>query len=155
MARGRAVGEAARMWGLGDDVTIDEVAFGWVGWTDVNRSPRILDLSWGRMEVEGLGVAKDFKLFPGGGRLWDWSLSGTQHEPGILRRDVDDLLNNSATVIVLAQGMEQLLQVPRSTIEYLEERSIEVHVAPTREAVRIYNELAETAMVGGLFHSTC
>ena len=137
-------------------MSIDELQFGWVGWTDLNRSPRILDVSWGRMEVEGLGVAKDFKLFPGGGRLWDWSLSGTQHEPGILRRDVDDLLNNGATVVVLSQGNQTLLQVPRSTVEYLEERSIVVHVAPTDEAVRIYNDLAGTdATVGGLFHSTC
>jgi hypothetical protein len=136
-------------------VTIDELQFGWVGWTDLDRSPRILDLSWGRMDVEGLGVGKDFKLFPGGGRLWDWSLSGTQHEPGILRRDVDELLNNGATVVVLSQGMEQLLQVPRSTIEYLEERGIVVHVAPTREAARLYNELATGETVGGLFHSTC
>jgi hypothetical protein len=143
------------VWGLGGEVTIDEVAFGWVGWTDVNRSPRILDLSWGRMEVEGLGVGKDFKLYPGGGRLWDWSLSGTQHEPGILCRDVDDLLNNGATVVVLSQGMQVLLQIPLSTIEYLEGRAVTVHVASTREAVRIYNELAETTTVGGLFHSTC
>ena len=136
-------------------MTIDELASGWVGWTDVNRSPRVLDLSWGRMEVEGLGIGKDFKLYPGGGRPWDWSLSGTQHEPGVLRRDVDDLLNNGATVVVLSQGMELLLRVPRSTIEYLEEREVVVHVAPTREAVRIYNELVETSAVGGLFHSTC
>jgi hypothetical protein len=26
------------------------------------RSPRIIQVSWGRMEVEGLGVGKDFKL---------------------------------------------------------------------------------------------
>jgi hypothetical protein len=51
--------------------------------------------------------------------------------------------------------MELALQVPRSTIEYLEERSVQVHVASTREAARIYNELAETTAVGGLFHSTC
>jgi hypothetical protein len=137
------------------NVTIDELAFGWVGWTDLNRSPRILDVSWGRMRVEALGVAKDFKLFPGGGRLWDWSLSGTAHEPGILRGDVDDLINHSATVVVLSRGHESLLQVPRSTIEYLEERAIEVHVAATREAVEIYNALVETTAVGGLFHSTC
>src|SRR5690349_10466076 len=142
------------LWGC-VRVTIDELQSGWVGWTDLNRSPRILEVSWGRMRIEGLGVGKDFKLFPGGGRLWDWSLSGTQHEPGILRRDVDDLINHGATVVVLAQGMELLLQVPQSTIEYLEERSIQVHVAPTREAVEIYNGLIETTMVGGLFHSTC
>ena len=142
------------LWGC-VRVTIDELQAGWVGWTDLNRSPRILELSWGRIRVEGLGVGKDFKLFPGGGRLWDWSLSGTQHEPGILRGDVDDLINNGATVVVLARGMEELLQVPVATVEYLETRAITVHVASTREAVRIYNELAETTTVGGLFHSTC
>jgi hypothetical protein len=31
-------------------------------------SPKIVHLSWGRMEVESLGVGKDFKLYPGGGR---------------------------------------------------------------------------------------
>jgi hypothetical protein len=32
---------------------------------------------------------------------------------------------------------------------------VKVHVAETREAVRIYNELAAHEQVGGLFHSTC
>ena len=36
-----------------------------------NRPPRILRISWGRMEVQGLGAGKDFKLYPGGGRAWD------------------------------------------------------------------------------------
>jgi hypothetical protein len=137
-------------------VTIDELEFGRVAWEDLHRSPRILDMSWGRMEVEGLGVGKDFKLFPGGGRLWDWGLSGTAHDPGIMTRDVDDLLLYGATVVVLSRGMEQRLQVPQTTIDYLQAKSVAVHVAETREAVRIYNELTETTnTVGGLFHSTC
>ena len=136
-------------------MTINEVAYGWAEWTDLNQSPRILDLSWGRMEVEGFGVGKDFKLFPGGARLWDWARSGTAHDPGIRRRDVDDLLIYGATAVVLSRGMELRLQVPQLTVEYLESRSIVVNVAETREAVRIYNELAESTTVGGLFHSTC
>ena len=36
-------------------------------------SPRISGVSWGRMEVEGFGQGKDFKLYPGGGREWDWA----------------------------------------------------------------------------------
>ena len=35
------------------------------------RPPRIVRISWGRMQVEGLGAGKDFKLYPGGGRAWD------------------------------------------------------------------------------------
>jgi hypothetical protein len=28
------------------------------------RSPQITHISWGRMEVEGVGTGKDFKLYP-------------------------------------------------------------------------------------------
>jgi hypothetical protein len=31
-------------------------------------SPEILAVSWGCLEVEGLGVVKDLKAWPGGGR---------------------------------------------------------------------------------------
>ena len=40
---------------------------------------RIVRISWGRMEIEGLGAGKDFKLYPGGGRAWDWAEAGTTH----------------------------------------------------------------------------
>jgi hypothetical protein len=39
-------------------------------------------ISWGRMDVEGLDIGKDVKLYPGGGRPWDWSETGTRHNPG-------------------------------------------------------------------------
>jgi len=47
--------------------------------TDIPRSPRIVEISWGHLEVEGLGAGKDFKLYPGGGRPWDWNETGTWH----------------------------------------------------------------------------
>ena len=122
---------------------------------DVARSPKILAVSWGRMEVEGLGLGKDFKLYPGGGRAWDWEETGTRHLPGIQPADVDELLLNGATTVVLSLGMDQQLQVDPSTLKMFKERSITVHVAETREAVDLYNDLADTAQVGGLFHSTC
>jgi hypothetical protein len=107
------------------------------------------------MDVEGLGVVKDYKLYPGGGRAWDWTETGTQHVPGIQPADVEELLAHGATVIVLSRGMDQQLQVDPRTLRYLEERSVEVHVVETREAVKIYNDLADTVQVAGLFHSTC
>ena len=119
------------------------------------RSPKILDLSWGRMDVDGLGVGKDFKLYPGGGRTWDWSETGTQHRPGTQPADVEELVAHGATVVVLSRGMDLQLHVDPTTLTYLDERSVEVHIAETHEAVRIYNTLADTIAVGGLFHSTC
>jgi len=119
------------------------------------RSPRILGISWGRIEVEDLGDGKDFKLYPGGGRDWGWAETGTRHSPGIQPADVEELLAHGATTVVLSQGTDRQLHVDRATEDYLEQRSITVHVADTREAVDIYNKLAEGVPVAGLFHSTC
>ena len=119
------------------------------------RSPKIVDVSWGRIEVEGLGVGKDYKLYPGGGREWDWSETGTRHVPGIQVADVEELLAHGAAVVVLSLGIDQQLHVDPSTLRYLEGRGIEVHVLETGEAVKVYNDLADDVAVGGLFHSTC
>jgi hypothetical protein len=119
------------------------------------RSPKIVDLSWGRMEVDGLGIEKDWKLYPGGGRPWDWSETGTKHVPGVQVADVEELVAHGATVVVLSLGMDRRLHVDQATLRYFEERSVEVHMLETREAVKVYNDLAEDNALAGLFHSTC
>ncbi len=122
---------------------------------EARPSPRITHISWGRMEVEGLGRGRDFKLYPGGGRAWDWTETNTHHVPGIQPADVEELLEHGSRVVVLTRGMELVLQTCPETLELLHERGVEVHVAETRAAVELYNQLAETEPVGGLFHSTC
>lgn len=119
------------------------------------RSPKIVAISWGRMEVDGLAPGKDFKLYPGGGREWDWSETGTRHSPGIQPEDVEELLRHGADTIVLSRGMESRLEVDPRTLKLLEERGVAVRVAETLRAVELYNSLADTQPVGGLFHSTC
>jgi len=122
----------------------------------IPRSPKIDTLAWGRMTVQTLGSGKDFKLWPGGGRAWDWKETGTRHVPGIQPDDVAELLEHGASVVVLSRGMWKALRTRRETLELLENRGVTVHVAETSEAARIYNDLAEQgAAVGGLFHSTC
>lgn len=121
-----------------------------------NRSPRIKDVSWGRLEVEGKAERyKDAKLFPGGSREWNWRETGTGHKPGIQIADVQELLDHGANVVVLSRGMAQCLEVPRETLDFLNQRQIAVHVLPTKEAAQLYNKLAQTEAVGGLFHTTC
>jgi len=121
----------------------------------IDRSPRILDIAWGRMDVEGLGVGKDFKLYPGGGRAWDWAESGTRHVPGIQPEAVEEILAHGATTVVLSQGMDLRLHIDPGTLTWLAEHKVTVHVAETHAAVALYNELVPTVPVGGLFHSTC
>ncbi|ROT34002.1 HAD family hydrolase [Micromonospora sp. HM5-17] len=119
------------------------------------RSPRIVEISRGRMVVDGIGEGKDFKLYPGGGRPWDWTETGTRHDPGIQPADVTELLGNGATRVVLAEGFDGQLRVDPATVRFLEERGVEVHVARTDRAVELYNSLAVREAVGALIHSTC
>ncbi len=124
--------------------------------SDELRSPRVDRISWGSMEVSGVGVGKDFKLWPGGGREWDWRETDTHHVPGIQPEDMEELLDNGSRTLVLSRGMLLMLLTSRETLDYLEERDIPVHIAETRAAVNIYNDLvSQGKAVGGLFHSTC
>jgi hypothetical protein len=108
------------------------------------------------MEVEGLAPARDMKVWPGGGRAWDWRETGTRHVPGIQVADVEELLENGARIVVLTRGMKLVLQTCPETLEYLRSRGVHVHVSETNEAAQTYNELvARGEPVGGLFHSTC
>ena len=121
-----------------------------------NRSPRINHVSWGRLEVDGHPEPyKDAKLFPGGSREWNWRDTGTSHRPGIQIADVQELLEHGSKVVVFSRGMAECLHVSRETLEFLKERQIAVHVLPTQHAVALYNKLAQTGSVGGLFHPTC
>ena len=118
-------------------------------------SPRITQLSWGRLEINDGRSFKDAKLFPGGAREWDWAETGTHHVPGIQPADIEELLDNGASVVVLSKGVWKRLQVCPETLDVLRSGGVTFHVHQTEEAVRVYNALRETDPVGGLFHSTC
>ena len=119
------------------------------------QSPHITHISWGRMDVEGLGTGRDFKLFPGGGREWDWTETGTHHVPGLQPSDVQELLDHGSTVVILTRGMRLVLRTCPETLQLLRDRGITYRVEETKAAVKLYNRLAQTQAVGGLLHSTC
>lgn len=118
-------------------------------------SPSITQVKWSSIIVEGLGRFKDVKVWPGGAREWDWTETGTQHSPGIQPSDVQELVDRGAKTIVLSEGMQGRLKTCPETLDYLEENNVSVHRAQTEKAVELFNELAESESVGGLFHSTC
>lgn len=120
------------------------------------KSPIIEHLSWGVMEVAGLGKGKDMKLWPGGGRGWDWTETSTRHVPGIQIADISELIDQGANVIVLTRGMDLVLQTCPETVAWLKNQDLTFHILETRQAAALYNDLAkQNVSVGGVFHSTC
>ena len=84
--------------------------------SSLRPSPKITHISWGSMEVDGLGKGKDFKLYPGGGREWDWAETNTRHVPGIQPADIQELLEHGCKAVVLSRGMLLLLRTCPETL---------------------------------------
>jgi hypothetical protein len=116
----------------------------------------VLDDGWGFVEVNGLGRMRDAKLWPGGGRAWDWNETGTHHEPGIQPADVTELLDHEPDVLILSRGRELRLQTSPETIALLGSGHLEVIQAETGEAIAHYIRLVdEGSAVAALLHTTC
>ncbi|XP_054868154.1 mth938 domain-containing protein isoform X1 [Amphiprion ocellaris] len=120
-------------------------------------SPQIRSLSWGLMTVEGSSAPyKDCKVWPGGSRGWDWRETGTDHRPGVQPADLEEVLKKGVDLLVIGRGMSEALQVPSATLDFVQQKGVEVRVLQTEKAVAEYNKLAvQGAKVGGVFHSTC
>lgn len=119
-------------------------------------SPQITHFEWGKIDVEGFERFRDAKLYPGGAREWDWSETGTHHQPGIQPADVEELLQYGAQVVVLSRGVDEMLHVMPETLTMLEARGIAVYVLQSEAAVAQYNALSAAGeKVGALLHSTC
>lgn len=111
---------------------------------------------WGQIEVEGSVRFRDAKLWPGGARSWDWTETGTDHEPGVQPADVAELLEHEPDVIVLSQGRQRRLGVRPETLYLLGERGVEVVREETPTAIELYNRLAaQGRRVAALIHTTC
>lgn len=120
------------------------------------RSPRVVADGWGYVEVENLGRVRDAKLWPGGGRAWDWRETGTDHHPGIQPDDVTELLDRGADFVVLSSGRQGRLDVCAETLSLLARRGVDVVREETAAALERYNALAaQGRRVAGLFHTTC
>jgi hypothetical protein len=119
-------------------------------------SPPVTDDGWGFVEVEGVGRMRDAKLWPGGGRAWDWNETGTHHRPGIQPADLAELLDHDPDVVILSRGRELRLEATAAALALLDARGIEVSQLESGVAIETYNRLAaEGLRVVALLHTTC
>ncbi len=119
-------------------------------------SPRVLSHTWGELDIDGLGKHVDAKLWPRGGREWDWTETGTHHQPGIQPADLEELLTREPDVVVLSRGRELMLEACPETLTLLRTHGIDVIFEETSVAISKYNDLvAGNRRVAALIHSTC
>lgn len=91
-------------------------------------------------------ITKD-KVYPN----W-WRINGHSLVP----EDLSVILAERPKMLIIGNGYSSCMQVPRETVEFLDERGISVIVENTQKAVEIFNEKVESNLVvAGCFHLTC
>ena len=107
--------------------------------------------AFGRMTVDGRSYTKDLIVFPDHVEDNWWREQG--HVLG--RGDLQNVFAAAPDVLVVGQGSPGRMEVPKDVARDVEERGIELFVAPTPEAVDAYNLLAPEKRAVGAFHLTC
>jgi hypothetical protein len=99
---------------------------------------------------------RDAKLWPGGGRAWDWNETGTRHRPGIQPADVAELLEHGSDIVVLSRGRELRLETSPAALDLLDKHDVTFIREETSAAIDEYNRLVDGAWrVAALLHTTC
>ncbi len=118
--------------------------------THASTPPHIDDYRFGHITIDGVDYAADVIVRPDGVRA-DWRRR-TGH-----RLAPDDLadLPTGVRLLIVGTGASGRMAVPQATRRWLGERGVALHVAPTGEAVALYNERAPEGGVAAALHLTC
>ena len=114
-------------------------------------APEVQEYRFGRMVVDGETHTKDLILLPD--RVvgnW-WRKEGHR----LLPEDLKEVFEARPEVLVVGTGAYGMMKVPEETRRAVEEAGIELRVARTGEAWRLYNRLREKRRTAGAFHLTC
>ena len=107
---------------------------------------------FGRIVIDGAEYIQDVIILPERVEASWWRREG--HHLHI--EDLATVLADPPKVLIVGRGFAGVMQVPSALVKALEALGIEVHVANSREAVKLYNELAPTnPSLAAAIHLTC
>jgi len=112
---------------------------------------KIEHYSFGKITIEGKTYTSDVIIYPEKVNASWWRKEG--HNLQVV--DLTDVINANPQILVIGTGATGLMRVPKETISHLQSKGIEVHVARTGEAVKIFNKLQKDKIVIAAFHLTC
>jgi hypothetical protein len=112
---------------------------------------KIENYEFGRVKIDGETYHNDVIILPD--RIvpdW-WRKSG--HEVHI--EDIEDILKAAPEVLIVGTGYYDLLRVLGDAEERLAEIGCQIIKQNTKEAWKVYNELANTKRVVAVLHLSC
>ncbi|MEO5337644.1 MAG: MTH938/NDUFAF3 family protein [Magnetospirillum sp. WYHS-4] len=114
---------------------------------------RISAYDFGHITVDGQTFGEDVLIHAG--RASDSAWHADKHR--IVPKDLDGLWDRPPAVLVVGTGFYGGMMVPEATRQAAREHGVDIRMAPTREAVELFNVLsaAPSARVDAMFHVTC
>jgi hypothetical protein len=71
------------------------------------------------------------------------------------KEDLSGVIAAKPDILIIGTGNMGVMQVPESTVTFLQRQGITVHVAKTAKAVEMFNSMPAGKKVIGAFHLTC
>ncbi len=107
---------------------------------------------FGIIVVNGKEYRHDIVITPSEVKSDWWRIEGHR----LQLADVRDFLCERVDDVVIGTGYSGLMRVDKEVVEEFERRGVRVHIANTREAVRLYNSLVKQGRrVMAFLHLTC
>lgn len=112
---------------------------------------KIQDYTFGKIVIEGKIYTSDVIIYPQRLDASWWRKEGHLLQP----EDITGVLDAEPEAVIIGTGYSGGMRVPRQTLDLLESKGIEVHIALTRDAVSLYQKLHGKRMVIAALHLTC
>ncbi len=113
---------------------------------------KINSYAFGRIVVDGQEYSHDLMIFPDRVFASWWRQKGHH----LQKQDLDEILKlpTKPDLLIIGNGHDGALEVPRALLEELQALGIQAVVLNTSEAVRMYNQSPSGRTVAAL-HLTC
>lgn len=113
---------------------------------------QVTHYEFGRIEIDGESFTSDVIIGPAQVNAGWWRRQGHRLD----REDLDSVVKLRPEVLVVGTGCYGRMAVPEETRAFLEAQGIELHIAPTGEAVEEFNRLQRRcASIVAALHLTC
>jgi len=108
--------------------------------------------AFGSIIVDGRKFTSDLIIYPDGliEASW-WRKSGHR----LASDDIGKLIRSGPDVIIAGTGSSGLMKPEKELEKALQQKGIQLISAPSKKAMKIYNDLSSKKNVGACFHLTC
>jgi hypothetical protein len=113
--------------------------------------PQVESYGFGQMVVDGEKYTNDLILLPDRVIPKWWREQGHR----LSAKDLEEVFAAQSEVLVVGTGAHGVMNVPQETRQATREAGVELIIAETDRAWRLYNDLRRERRTAGAFHLTC